>query len=245
MLLHAVLMTFSRGAMVALLLSAPLIFFRGKHKGQLALAALAIAIAIPFMAGQEIRDEFFSVERYQEDGSAQSRFESWRAAYRISLDYPIFGVGIRNSDLFSNMYGADREGRAIHNQFLQILADSGYPALLLYVTMLVMVGLSLRRMRKLCRPREDEEAKRAYAIACGVEGSLAVFLIGSMFLSLEVFELPYLLLLLGAQLPLTLGQAEVPDFSEFYPARPLRTAPSRTRAASPASAASAASAARS
>jgi hypothetical protein len=44
----------------------------------------------------------------------------------------------------------------------------------------------------------------AYAIACGVEGSIAVFFVGSLFLSLEVFELPYVLLLLGTQLPLVL-----------------------------------------
>ena len=42
----------------------------------------------------------------------------------------------------------------------------------------------------------------------GLETSLAVFFVGSAFLSLEVFELPYLLALLGAQLAV-LVRAEV------------------------------------
>jgi O-antigen ligase len=226
-ILHAVLMTFSRGAMVALLLAAPLVFLRSKHKKQLTLAALAIAITVPILAGKEIREEFFSVEDYQEDGSAQSRFESWSAAWHIALDYPIFGVGIRNADLFSSMYGADRAGRAIHNQFLQILADSGFPALILYLMLIWLTAKALRQMRRACRDREDEEAKLAYAIACGVEAAMAVFFIGGMFLSLEVFELPYLLLLLGAQLPLVFGQVPVAGEAPTYrvaPAQPRATA---------------------
>jgi hypothetical protein len=38
------------------------------------------------------------------------------------------------------------------------------------------------------------------AIACGLEGALAVFCIGAIFLSLEAFEVQYLLFLIAAQL---------------------------------------------
>ena len=47
------------------------------------------------------------------------------------------------------------------------------------------------------------------ACASGVECSLALFGFGSMFLSMEVFELPYVLFLLAAQLPVvTIGASE-------------------------------------
>jgi probable O-glycosylation ligase (exosortase A-associated) len=203
-LLHAVLLTFSRGAMVALLVTAPLMFFRGKHRGQLLLAATALAIVIPLMAGEEVRREFFSVEEYEEDGSAQSRFATWKAAFAIAQDYPVFGVGVRNSSLVSVDYGADSYGRVIHSQYLTILADNGYPGLFFYLLTLVMAAWSLRRVRKWARQISTQDARTAYAIACGVECSLAVFCVGGLFLALEVFELPYLLLLLSAQLPLAL-----------------------------------------
>jgi probable O-glycosylation ligase (exosortase A-associated) len=203
-ILHAVLMTFSRGAMVSLLVAAPVIFLRGRNKLQLLAAFIAIASLIPFLAGKEIRARFFTVENYEDQSSAQLRFASWEAAYLIAMDYPVFGVGVRNSPLLSANYGADREGRVIHSQLLQVLADNGFPGLFLYVTMVVSVMISLRRVRKWARKREDDEGRMAYSIACGVEGGIAVFIVGSLFLSLEVFELPYVLLLLGAQLPLVL-----------------------------------------
>jgi hypothetical protein len=142
------------------------------------------------------------VESYEEDGSAQSRFNSWNAGLRIALDHPVFGVGVRNSNLFSFQYGADREGRAIHSQYLQVLADTGFPGLFFYLLTLVYLALDLRRVRRWAQAMETEEQRLAYSTACGVESALAVFCIGGLFLSLEVFELPYLMLLLGAQLPL-------------------------------------------
>jgi probable O-glycosylation ligase (exosortase A-associated) len=203
-LLHAVLMTFSRGAMVSLLVAAPVIFLRGKKKFQLVLAFVAIASVVPFLAGKEIRARFFTVENYEDQSSAQLRFASWKAAYEIALDYPIFGVGVRNSPLLSAQYGADREGRVIHSQLLQLMADNGFPGLFLYLLAVASIFISLRRVRRWAKPRGDPDSMIAYAVACGVEGSIAVFFVGSLFLSLEVFELPYVLLLLGAQLPLVL-----------------------------------------
>ena len=199
-LLHAVLMTFSRGAMVSLIGASPVLFSRGRNRGQLFLAAAAMAAVIPPMAGAEIRARFFTLENYEDEGSARLRFASWEAAYQIALDYPLFGVGVRNSPEISAQYGTDMEGRVIHSQLLQILADTGFPGLIIYLVLLTLTMRSLRRVRHWARPRDDADARMAYAVACGVEGSIAVFVIGSLFLSVEVFELPYVLLLLGAQL---------------------------------------------
>ena len=63
-------------------------------------------------------EELDVIRTYEEDGSAQSRFDSWRAAWLITRDYPIVGVGVRNANLFSEQYGADMEGRTIHSQYL-------------------------------------------------------------------------------------------------------------------------------
>jgi probable O-glycosylation ligase (exosortase A-associated) len=211
-LIHAALMTFSRGAMVALLVAVPLFIVRSRRRGQLALAIVALAMIVPILAGREIRDEFFSVEKYETESSARLRFGSWDAGWRMAKDNPIFGVGVRNSPLFSAEYGADMHGRVIHSQLLQIAADSGFVGLGFYLIALWTVWRALRRTmvylkRTTTRTEKDdeEEHRRAYAAAAGIESSLAVFLVGSLFLSLEVFELPYVLLLLGAQLPVVLG----------------------------------------
>ena len=199
LLIHAVLMSYSRGAMVALLAAAPLMIVRSTRRGQFALVLPVLLACVPILAGKEIREEFFSVEDYDADSSANSRFDSWAAAVRIANDYPVFGIGIRNSPLYSYEYGADIEGRVIHSQFLQTLADAGYPGLMLYLIALGTLWVSMSRTRRLVKKRDGPEAQRARCMINGIEGAMAVFCIGGSFLSLEVFELPYVLVLIGAQ----------------------------------------------
>jgi probable O-glycosylation ligase (exosortase A-associated) len=203
-LVHAVLMSYSRGAMLSLLVASPLMFWRTRRKRVALLASVALALMVSVMAGQEIRDRFMTISRNDADESAQSRLGSWAAAIRIAEDNPIFGVGVRNANLFSYRYGADMEGRTIHSQYLQTLADSGFPALGLYLLALFFVFRGLHEVERACRSRarDEPDALRAYAMAAGVECALAVFCVGAAFLSLEVFELPYVLLLVGAELPL-------------------------------------------
>ncbi len=209
LILHAVLMSYSRGAMVSLIAAVPFYLLRARRRVQLILILAGISGLIPVLAGKEIRARFFTLEQTDVDASANSRRESWAAAYRIANDNPIFGVGIRNSELFSHEYGADLEGRTIHSQYLQTAADSGWVALALYITALVTFWLHTRMARIAALKSPDPDGRAAYAAACGVEGAMIVFCVGGAFLSLENFELPYIMLLLGAQLPLVLRAAPV------------------------------------
>jgi len=199
-LFHAVLMTYSRGAMVSLVVAAPLMYLRSRHRRELTLAALALAWTMPLFAGPEIQARFFTIRNYQDEESARARFTSWRVGWEIAKDYPIFGAGIRNADLMSFSYGADMEGRTIHSQYVQILADNGFVGLGLYLAALYAVWRRLKLVRNASAGRRTPEERQTYALACGIESAMLMFCTGALFLSLEVFELPYLLLLLGAQL---------------------------------------------
>lgn len=199
-LLHAVLMTYSRGAMVSLLAVAPLIWLRSRHRRYMTVAALGLALLLPMLAGPEIRARFFSISEHGHDDSAQSRLGSWAAAYQMAKENPIFGVGIRNSNLFSHQYGADVEGRTIHSQYLQLAADTGFVGLGLYLMALGTIWWGLCRVRRQLGKPTDADSRRSHALTSAIECALAVFCVGGAFLSIEVFELPYLLLLLGAQL---------------------------------------------
>jgi probable O-glycosylation ligase (exosortase A-associated) len=199
-LLHAIMLSYSRGAMVGIVVGVPLIVMRATRRRQFAAAVLAMAVLVPSMAGPEVREEFFSTTHYEEDGSAESRFGSWGAAIKMANDHPFLGMGLRNSSLFSYQYGADIEGRVIHSQFFQILADCGYPGLFLYLVVLATAWLSLRQVRKAMKGRTDDEAILIKSMANGIECGLFVFCAAAAFLSVELFELPYVLLLMSAQL---------------------------------------------
>jgi probable O-glycosylation ligase (exosortase A-associated) len=198
-IVHAVLMTYSRGAMVSLIAVIPLFILRSRRRFWLLAFAAGMVFLVPIMAGKEIRERFFTLEQTEIDESAISRRASWAAAWAMAKDHPVFGVGVRNSNLFSYQYGADVAGRTIHSQYLQIAADNGFVGLGLYLGVFGLTWWGLRQARKRAAPGTDQESQQAYAVCCGVEGSLLVFCVGGAFLSLEVFELPYLLFLLGAQ----------------------------------------------
>jgi probable O-glycosylation ligase (exosortase A-associated) len=200
LIVHAVLMSYSRGAMLSLLVSAPLLVLRSRRKRQFAFLFVLLVCTVPYLAGNEIRQRFLSIEGYRTDGSANARFNSWEAAFAIANDYPVFGVGIRNANLITYRYGADMKGRTIHSQYLQTMADNGYPGLFLYILALGCTWVGMARARRRLKKLDSPDAKVAHSMLNGAEGALFVFCFGALFLSLEVFELPYLIALIGAQI---------------------------------------------
>ncbi|QEL15433.1 O-antigen ligase family protein [Limnoglobus roseus] len=198
-IMHAVLSTYSRGAMISMLMAAPVFMLFSQKRRFLLLVYLGIAVMLPFMAGKEIQDRFFSVEQREMDDSYRSRLVSWGIAWDIALEYPIFGVGVRNSNAEMFERGADMIGRTIHSQYFQIAADSGLSAMIIYLGVLASTFYCILRASIRVWNRTDFESRRVRAMLGGITCSLISFVIGAVALSLEVFEVAYLLLFLGAQ----------------------------------------------
>jgi probable O-glycosylation ligase (exosortase A-associated) len=199
-LIHAVLLSYSRGAMLSLCVVAPLVWARTRHKWFVTAVYAGLAVCVLAMAGKEVRERFVSISKHDMDASAQSRWVTWGIGLKMAQERPVFGYGIRNSNLFTYQYGADIEGRSIHSQYLQTAADSGLPALALYVAMLGSVFLGLREVRRDLRPFTDPYTLKVKSLASGLECALVLFCFGAIFLSLEHFEMPYILILLAVQL---------------------------------------------
>ncbi|MFK7788410.1 MAG: O-antigen ligase family protein, partial [Phycisphaeraceae bacterium] len=219
MLLHAIMMSYSRGGMLAAAFGLVWLMINHRPRFQAAAVSLLLVVAIGVMAGDEIRDRAMSTTDYKNDESAQSRFDSWSAAWDIVWEHPILGKGIRNSNSYSQNYGADKAGRTIHNQYLQIAADSGVPAASLYIAMIGVGLYGLGRARKRCLVAEKafandpnpkgphdvhelvNEAKDAGALCLAMQTGLLTFSFSSIFLSVELVELPWLLIALSGILP--------------------------------------------
>lgn len=198
-IIHAVLTSYSRGAMVSLIAIIPIFVIRSRKRGQVMLILALVLATIPFLAGKEIQERFFTLQQNDIDESANSRRNSWAIGWRMAMENPIFGMGIRNSNLYTFAYGADMEGRTIHSQWIQTAADSGISALILYISMFIAMLYCASKVRGLYRRIDSDEARKMLMIVNGCEGALLLFCVGATFLSLENFELPYILLLIVAQ----------------------------------------------
>jgi len=201
---HAVMLTYSRGAMLSCIVVVVGMLLESSRKKfiQTAIIGVCMASLVLTMAGNQVRARFFSIQDNKPGSSQESRFRSWRAGWEIAKDNPIFGVGLRNSNLFTKDYGADMEGRTIHNNYIQIASDSGFPAAAVFLSLLFLTFWWLRKGARLARKQIDSyEYCWHHHICLASFWSMALFAFGSIFLSFETFELCYLLMLFGAIAP--------------------------------------------
>jgi probable O-glycosylation ligase (exosortase A-associated) len=198
-LVHAIQLSFSRGGMVSLMVTAIPVWLCSRHKMFLLGVYVLMLVFVVAGSGKELEERFLSISQSNVDESAQSRLTTWGIAIRMANERPFFGFGIRNSNLFTYEYGADIEGRSIHSQYLQVAADSGWVAMGLYVAMLVSTLVGLWRVSMFLRNYRDPESLKVRAMVAGLGNALILFCVGAAFLSLEHFEMPYIILLLGMQ----------------------------------------------
>jgi len=89
--------------------------------------------------------------------SVTYRGDYWRAGWDMTLNHPIFGVGM---DSYGDWYrrsrtltatlrrGPDATSNAAHNVFLDISSYGGFPLLLIYVALMVLVIISATKVLK-------------------------------------------------------------------------------------------------
>jgi len=199
---HAVMLTYSRGAMLSSILAgAGMVLFTKRHRFKTMGVAMAFGLLILAMAGPEIQNRFKTLEHTDEDESAQSRYASWKAGIKLASDYPIFGVGPRNSNLFLQHYGADMKGRTVHNLLIQMTADCGYLCVLIYLAMYFSAMVWAWKGAAALKNYTTREQRWQHNLSLACFWSLGLFFVGSIFLSLETFEPPYLLILMAATSP--------------------------------------------
>ena len=89
--------------------------------------------------------------------SVTYRGDYWRAGWKMTVENPIFGVGLdsygdwyrRSRDLEATVRTSpDRVSNAAHNVFLDISAYGGFPLLLIYLALMVLVVISAIKVFK-------------------------------------------------------------------------------------------------
>ena len=203
MLTGAILLTFSRGAMLAVAgLGLMLMLLRYLKVRHLAIISVLVAIAVAFNPAYRERLSTFSFLQQSQgmrdaDYSVRERATILLASVRIFLDHPVFGVGPGQSSKYIAGYGNAhgfakiRANMEAHNTYLQQLDETGVFGFLCLAS---IVGLTLRNLFQIRKRWRTEHAEYAH-IATALLLSILMFLITSLFLHLAFPR--YLCLLLG------------------------------------------------
>jgi O-antigen ligase len=148
-----VVMSFGREAWVGLFLAVlTMVGFRTRNWS--VLLVLFAPLLLLLMPG--ISDFFDPSKTYGSD-----RLKIWQDAMAIWLKSPYMGIGAGNFQFFDRVYGSDKVGVA-HNQYLQMLAETGVQGLLCLIWILVVVGIKALQSFKAAKSRLGKSISLAY-----------------------------------------------------------------------------------
>jgi probable O-glycosylation ligase (exosortase A-associated) len=191
---HAVMFSFSRGGLLALIITGGVAFLLvAKKPTHVLIFVLAVVFAFR-LAGPQVRERFSStfVDAEQRDRSASSRLEFWSACWDVMKKEPLCGVG---PDQWLNVAEAYGFGRTYaHSLWMQTGAEMGFPGLGL---LLAFYGITLWRLFPLTRSKSQVVDPWLRDVARMVIASLLGFMVAAQFVSISGLELPYYIVLAG------------------------------------------------
>jgi O-antigen ligase len=190
-----VLMTQSRGALVAMLLFAALALGSQWRRPRALLLALAVAGAAALFApagvwerarGMANLTSTETIAQADQEGSAQQRFVIWTVAAAMISDHAATGVGLGAYTSAHEQY-AITEGvsriaggkRDTHSTYLNVAAETGIPGLLLFLGMIAAVFATAERARRAARALDPAAADRLWLLQAGLAAYLAAGIFGS------------------------------------------------------------------
>ncbi len=186
----AIIGTHSRGAFLALLAFGAYFWVRAKHKFTI-LAGLILVMAptIAFMPGKWT-ERMSTIGEATHDASFMGRVDAWVINYKLAVENPLTGAGLRNSYQKEIAKSVDTEraerAKAAHSIYFEVLGGSGFVGLAIYLTLFATAFVSawriyLSRIRNCAPPWK-------WRFAYYAQMAFLVFAIGGASVSLEMWD---------------------------------------------------------
>jgi probable O-glycosylation ligase (exosortase A-associated) len=216
--------TYSRGGFLAGGVLLLITMLRSRHRVRATIAAVVVGVTLVSVMPDSFWDRMqtisTSTDQSERDMSAASRIYFWSVARRMAADHPIEGVGINGFRYaFARYDPAADEAKATHSIWFGVLADLGYPGLVLFVA--VAIGALVSCQRTLMRARAVGQT--AIAVwARQLQSSVLVYAAAGSFLSAQYLELWWHVVALTTTLGLVLVRSveEAPPAAVTAPAEP-------------------------
>jgi len=173
--LGVLLLTYTRSVWVGTLAAVILYLCLRRPKGLLVL--VPVLVAVFFLLPAEIRHRVVSIGDLT-DPTTRDRVAMTRSGLHMVHDHPLFGVG---PDMVKRLYPQYRDPQAVralvphlHNNALQLAAQSGLPAAAAYLALVgIVLAAAIRKLRRETRP--DRAALLAGALLAVTALTIAGF----------------------------------------------------------------------
>ena len=206
----ALILTFSRGCWIGLMVTAAafVTFVSGKLWGLLLLALPVL----PFVIPDSIIKRFTSVGN-MEDTSTSYRVFIWMGTFALLKDYWFGGIGM-GQEAFTNIYPFYSYNGIVaphaHNTFLQLWVETGIWGLLVFVFIMFMYFKYTAGIMKQHKKGSDVHTL-SVALSSGILGFLVQSMFDNTFYNYRVFMIFWLVLAMTMSAPQTAEVKEEQD----------------------------------
>jgi O-antigen ligase len=170
-------LTLTRSAWVGVFFALALILYYYNPK---TLIALPVIIALFFLiAPKPMKERAISIFSLK-DKSNLDRIYLARSGLRIIKDYPILGTGPATFPLVYEKYKlpqAERKGIHLHNNLIQIAVERGIPALLFWLSFLIIASFHLYKFIK----KSNKKDPYFLALSTGALGAVIGLFVAGLF----------------------------------------------------------------
>jgi probable O-glycosylation ligase (exosortase A-associated) len=173
LIIAGVVVTFSRGGFLALIAMAGVLLWKLVRSSRWLVLPLGTVLVFGFL--------FFAPGGYRNrlattgDESSMARWDDLKRSLFVASRHPIFGVGMNNYILFSNV------NKSTHNAYTQVASEMGFPAAVLYVLFMLAPFKGLRGIER--KSYEIRPARRFYYTSIALQASLVGYMVASFFAS--------------------------------------------------------------
>jgi putative inorganic carbon (hco3(-)) transporter len=185
----------SRGALLAIVAMATVLWWRSDKKATGLVALLAVAVALLAFMPETWWSRMDTIQTYEQDDSAMQRINAWRMAWNIASDNILGGGFMVSKPHICAVYSPiPTDCRAAHSIYFMVLGEHGFVGLFLFLLLWIFVWRSAGRLRLQGQKLPQTQWLAQLGAMCQV--SLAGYAVGGAFLSLSYYDLPYNILIL-------------------------------------------------
>jgi probable O-glycosylation ligase (exosortase A-associated) len=192
---HAVMFSFSRGALLALI-CAGMAGFVVLPKRPIYIAAMIVAVLVGArMAGPQVIARFKTTfsEKESRDASAESRLTLWRGCLSEMVQHPLVGIGPDHWKTVAHHHGVEY-GKAAHSMWMQTAAECGATGLISLALFFFLTVWRSWRLTLLPHAAVDPQLQNiARMVLCGLCG----FMVAAQFVSVGLVEISYYVAAVG------------------------------------------------
>ena len=180
LMLAAIVLSYSRGAFLSLIVVTVFVAMKmgPRHRLGIMMAALMLGGAALLLAPAQYGGRLLSIFDSSLDPGGSSdarRGELFRSIY-IALRHPLLGIGMGNYQTEMSY-----RGLVTHNSYTQVAAEMGAAALVCYTLFIVT---PLRKLGQLTRETfQNRSSSDFYYLSVGLQASLLSYMVASFFLS--------------------------------------------------------------